>query len=241
MQCKKVVIFGGDGGGSNIAMAMLEASQNGYNEMAFHGFINDKDGVESIAGFPVIGGKKDIPRLISEGYLFIKAVQKIDGQKYRVDLFESFGIPESQLATFVHPKAYVAPNASIGPGCVVMPNASVLNSVEMGKCVLVFPGATISHHCMIDDHGFFAARSCIGSYCTTNRAVYCGYNCTIGQRLTLGQYSLVGMGAVVCKDVKPFEVVVGNPAKPLRVVKDKFDHEQSNSCQSGAYLQGSLH
>ena len=34
--------------------------------------------------------------------------------------------------------------------------------------------------------------------------------------LVIGEGAVIGMGAVVTKDVAPYEVVVGNPAKPLR-------------------------
>ena len=36
-------------------------------------------------------------------------------------MIEELPIPEKQLATFVHPTAYVAPNVKLGPGCVIMP------------------------------------------------------------------------------------------------------------------------
>ena len=216
---KKVLIFGGGGGGASIAMAMKEAGDHN----CLYGFINDKDEVKDIVGFPVVGGKDDIPGFINEGFLFINAVQKIDGQKYRMDLFESFHIPEKQLFTYIHPKAYVAPNAEVGPGCVIMPTAIVDSGSKIGKNVRVFPGAAIRHHCVIDDYVFLGGCSVIGSYTKVGTAVYCGYNSTIGQRLLIEKYSVVGMGSVVCKNVQSFSVVVGNPANHLRYVKDKVD------------------
>jgi len=36
-------------------------------------------------------------------------------------LFKRFNIPEDRLTTFIHPLAYVAPNAYLGPGIIVMP------------------------------------------------------------------------------------------------------------------------
>lgn len=42
-----------------------------------------------------------------------------------------------------------------------------------------------------------------------------GANATIGPGVELGQYCMVGMGAVVTGDVKPFELVVGSPARRI--------------------------
>jgi tetrahydrodipicolinate N-succinyltransferase len=41
-----------------------------------------------------------------------------------------------------------------------------------------------------------------------------GANATIGPGVTLGEFSMVGMGSVVTKDVAPYSLVVGNPARP---------------------------
>jgi UDP-2-acetamido-3-amino-2,3-dideoxy-glucuronate N-acetyltransferase len=45
-----------------------------------------------------------------------------------------------------------------------------------------------------------------------------GAGCTIGSNLTIGRFALVGMGAVVTHDVKPFHLVVGNPARSISIV-----------------------
>ena len=42
-----------------------------------------------------------------------------------------------------------------------------------------------------------------------------GANCTIVCGVTIGQYSFVGAGAVVTKDIPDFALVVGNPAKRI--------------------------
>jgi hypothetical protein len=45
------------------------------------------------------------------------------------------------------------------------------------------------------------------------RGVTIGANATIGPGITLGEFAMIGMGAVVTKDVPPFALVVGNPAR----------------------------
>jgi acetyltransferase-like isoleucine patch superfamily enzyme len=47
-----------------------------------------------------------------------------------------------------------------------------------------------------------------------------GGNVTIGPRVTIGQNALVGFGSVVTKDVPDDTVVSGNPAKPMKKVKE---------------------
>ncbi len=217
----KVLIFGGIGAASTIAMAIVDANRNGYNEIEFTGFINDKDGLNSIDGYPIVGGYNDVASFIRQGYLFINTVYKIDGQEDRVQLFEELNIPADQLAKFIHPRAYIAPNVEIGPGCVVLPNANVSSNVKMGICVRIMTGAMIGHDCIINDHSFFAANSCAGSHINFGKATYVGLNSTIGGKLNVGDFSVIGMGAVVTKNVEPYSIIAGNPGKHLRFTNDK--------------------
>lgn len=52
------------------------------------------------------------------------------------------------------------------------------------------------------------------------RGVYIGVNAIILPGVTVGEGSIVGAGAVVTKTVPPYSVVVGNPARVLRSVKE---------------------
>jgi UDP-2-acetamido-3-amino-2,3-dideoxy-glucuronate N-acetyltransferase len=45
-----------------------------------------------------------------------------------------------------------------------------------------------------------------------------GAGATIGCGLTIGRWSMVGMGSVVTRDVEPFHLVVGNPARAIAIV-----------------------
>jgi UDP-2-acetamido-3-amino-2,3-dideoxy-glucuronate N-acetyltransferase len=45
-----------------------------------------------------------------------------------------------------------------------------------------------------------------------------GAGCTIGSNIVVGRWSLVGMGTVVARNVKPFHLVVGNPARSIAIL-----------------------
>jgi hypothetical protein len=68
---KKVLIIGGEGNGSVIGDAIIDANRRGDKEFEFTGFINDRDNVNEIMGKPVLGGLKDVKRFIDAGYYFV--------------------------------------------------------------------------------------------------------------------------------------------------------------------------
>jgi UDP-2-acetamido-3-amino-2,3-dideoxy-glucuronate N-acetyltransferase len=48
-----------------------------------------------------------------------------------------------------------------------------------------------------------------------------GSSATVLCGVTVGEYAIVGAGSVVTKDVPPHSIVVGNPAKVLKMLRDK--------------------
>jgi sugar O-acyltransferase (sialic acid O-acetyltransferase NeuD family) len=217
---KRVLIFGGLGEATAIGAAIIDAEKRGSTEYQLAGYINDTCIGGQLDGYPVLGGKQDIPRFIEEGYYFIFSVYKLDHQRERTTLFNALNIPLERLATFIHPTAYLAHNVQLAPGCTIMPGVTISSSTTLGICCRVMAGAFIGHDTHVGNHAFFAANACVGSNSRIEDWAYLGFNCTTKGKLHIGRYSVVGMGSVVLKDVPAFTIVKGNPAAFHRYVHD---------------------
>lgn len=55
--------------------------------------------------------------------------------------------------------------------------------------------------------------------------VWIGFNAIILKGVTIGEGAVVGAGAVVTRDVEPYTVVAGNPARVVRVLERSNDNE----------------
>lgn len=217
---KKVLILGGEGNGVLAAEAIIDANQRGHSEWQFAGFINDRfQPGEKIAGYEVKGGLADCRRFVEEGFFFINTILKIGGQQPRIHLFESLQIPDENLATFVHPLAYLAPSVKLGPGCVVLPHVAMSPGTIIGKCTMILAGVTIAHDCRIGGFCHFAAQSCLGAHLKISDGVHIGLNATIREHNTIGKYAVLGMGSVLTKSIPDREMWLGVPARKLRMAE----------------------
>lgn len=215
---KKIIILGGLGNGSVIANAIIDANNRGDKKWVFSGYLNDREDIGSkIEGFPVLGKTSEVKKFIEEGYYFINTIYRIDGQQERIEMFESLNIPDENLAIFVHPSAYVAPNVKLGPGTVIMPLVAISSGTIFGKCCIVMVSATIGHNNIIGNHCHFAAQSCVGAYLNIQDGVHIGLNASIKENLTIGKNATLGMGSVLTKDISKNEIWVGSPAKFFRM------------------------
>ena len=134
-------------------------------------------------------------------------------------MFESLGIPDDRLATFVHPLSYIAPNVILGSGTVVMPNVSISSGTSFDIGCLIMVGATIGHDNKIGKFCHFAAQCCVGAYTSIEDGVYIGLNATTRENITIMKNATLGIGSVLTKDIGENEIWVGNPARFLRMSK----------------------
>lgn len=219
---QKVIIIGGIGTGTIIAQAINDANNNGDKTIVVHGFMShDKEVGELVEGIPVVvtQSPENIQKCFTEGYKFIFALHRMDGGEHFINLYNSLGLKPEMMATFVHPSAYVAPNVIIKEGCVIMPHVMISAGTTIGRNSLIMGGVGIGHNTNIGEFNHIAMQSVVGSYIETAIGVHFGLNCTIREYLKIGEYSTIGMGAVLTKDVGAHEMWVGVPAKFLRNAK----------------------
>lgn len=80
----------------------------------------------------------------------------------------------------------------------------------------------INHDDIIGDYTCITGGVCISGGITIGKSCYLGTNCAIKEHIRIGEYSLIGMGSVVLNNLPENSVIVGNPARVIRVKKNKI-------------------
>jgi len=116
---------------------------------------------------------------------------------------------------------FLGDNVEIGSNtCVVR---GIINDTVLSDNVKVDNLVHISHDCFIGKDSFIIANSELSGYVKIGERSRIAPGACVKQRVKIGNDVIVGMGAVVLKNIADNEVVIGNPAKPLKQFKKKLN------------------
>ena len=147
--------------------------------------------------------------------------------------------------------SHIMSNCIIGEGCNIGQNVVVSPQVVLGTNVKVQNNVSIYTGVRCEDDVFLGPsmvftnvinpRSALNrksEYLQTlvKKGASIGANATILCGNTIGEYAMVGAGAVVTKTIKPYALVVGNPSKQIGWVSEyghrlDFDKEGYAFCK----------
>jgi len=122
----------------------------------------------------------------------------------------------------IQPRAVVGKNCNICDGCFVENGAVVGDNVTIKNGVSVYDGITLEDGVFVGPHVAFvndrypkSRQPWTLERTVVKKGASLGANSTILCGITVGEGALVGAGSVVVKDVLPFTLVVGNPARAV--------------------------
>ncbi len=146
--------------------------------------------------------------------------------------------------------SHIMPGCTIGDNCNIGQNVVVSPSVVLGKNVKVQNNVSIYTGVTCDDDVFLGPsmvftnvinpRSAVNrknEYAKTHvgKGASIGANATIVCGHNIGEYAFIGAGAVVTKNIPPYSLWVGNPAKQTGWISEyghqlKFDKDGFAIC-----------
>tara|TARA_B110001469_G_C9580671_1_gene288000 strand:+ start:255 stop:917 length:663 start_codon:yes stop_codon:yes gene_type:complete len=213
-----VIMLGGSGIGM-IASSILDRI-GGYRMC---GFLNDVVPVGTEIGkykkFSVLGKSDDIHDLIKkyDARVFIAYIG-MTNERETTSKLKALNIPKERLLSIIDPTAVIPSEyCQIGEGSLICPLAQLSADTTLGSNCILLPNSFVGHDSVLEDYVSIANNACIGANVRVGYGTHVGTNASTREKISIGKYSVVGMGSVVLKDVPEGGVVIGNPGKILRV------------------------
>ena len=134
--------------------------------------------------------------------------------------------------------SHIQTGSELGTNCSIGQNVNIANNVKIGNSVKIQNNVSVYEGVELEDYVF-----CGPSMVFTNiklprsefpqrgaeyylktlvkKSASIGANATIVCGVTIGEYALIGSGAVVTKDIPPYSLAIGNPARIVGKVDKK--------------------
>lgn len=179
MRKARLLILGAGGHGRSVAEA---AQLSGAFDVS--GFLDDGLPVgqtvlmSSILG--TIGGLGRVDYLRRYRTACDQAIVAVGNNAVRENLMQHLIDMDFDLATVIHPRAFVSPSAVVGMGSAVMAGAIVGTEAHLGIGVIVNCCAVVDHHGKVGDFGHLGVSACMAGGSILGRNAWIQAGCALG-------------------------------------------------------------
>lgn len=212
----RVLIYG-TGQTGNMVASILELDES----IEIIGFADDDEDRwgKPLRGYRILGGRSFVSS--GQGFDSISvAVGSVDPRRTLAQWAREKAIPQQSA---IHPSALIPKDALVGEGTIIGAGTTLYVNPVIGRNVFVGPHVVVSHDSVIGDYALLSVGSVIGARVDVKPGAFVGAGATVmppgwgtDARLEVGDDAIVGVGAVVIRDVEPRSIVAGVPAKLLR-------------------------
>jgi sugar O-acyltransferase (sialic acid O-acetyltransferase NeuD family) len=211
---KDLIIFGASGFGREVAWAAERQNKVGpiWNIL---GFMDDDESIQGteINRYKVLGRTTDVGKY-PEAY-YVVAVGASRTREKIVSNMKAVN-PSIKFGTVIDPSVEMSDLVTIGEGTIICAHTIITVNIEIGSHVIINLDCTVGHDAILKDFVTLYPSVNVSGITQIGHAVELGTGMQIIQGKTVGDYSIVGAGAVVVKDIPAKCTAVGSPAKPIK-------------------------
>lgn len=174
----RLLVVGAGGHGRQVAEA---AELSGMFEVA--GFLDDSLPTdETVIGYPVLG---QVSSAVTHRHVCDQAIVAIGNNSLRATLIQQLVAARIEIATVVHPKAFVSPRAQVAAGATVMAGAVVGTEASIGMGAIVNCGAVVDHQAKVMDYGHCGLNVCMAGGSVLGRGSWMKAGSSIGHGVVI--------------------------------------------------------
>ena len=211
---KDIIIFGASGFGREVAW-LIERINNDSPTWNILGFMDDNDSIqgEIINGYKVIGNTNDVSKYPDAYFVCAVGASKI--REKIISNMKNIN-PDIKFGTVIDPSVEMSDLVTIGEGTIICAHTIITVNIEIGNHVIINLDCTIGHDAILNDFITLYPSVNVSGITNIGYASELGTGLQIIQGKKVGDYSIVGAGSVIVKDIPDKCTAVGSPAKPIK-------------------------
>ncbi len=211
---KDLIIIGASGFGREVAW-LVERINKEKPTWNIVGFLDDDERIQGtlINGYLVCGKCEDVIKYPDAYYVCAIGASKV---REKIIARVRNSNPEIKFATVIDPSVEISNLVTIGEGTIICAHTIITVNIEIGSHVIINLDCTIGHDAILNDFVTLYPSVNVSGITNIGHAVELGTGMQIIQGKSVGDYSIVGAGAVVVKDIPEKCTAVGSPAKPIK-------------------------
>lgn len=192
------------------ALAVIRA--NGRDTVL--GFLDDDESRwgNSLNDLPIIGGL-DAAERFPGAQLLLCAGRGARRSSIALRL-AALGFQDDDYATLIHESVEVPPTCSVGQGTILLAGVVLTTEVTVARHVVAMPHVTLTHDDEIASFVTLCAGVTLGGGVVVGERAYLGMSSSVREGVHIGADAVLGMGAVLTRNVPPAETWYGVPARP---------------------------
>lgn len=208
---KPLAVIGAGGFGREVAWLIKDINQK-EPTWDFVGFIDDRLSGTTVEGYPIIGSFEVLEKMDPLPYV-VCAIGDPVVRKPVVNRCLEAGL---EFATLVHPSVLFSDFVEIGTGSVICAGTILTTNIKVGAYSILNLNCKVGHDSVLGDFSSLMPATNIAGEVTVEEGCYFGINSGVINQVSIGEWTIIGAGAMVVNDIPPRVVAVGVPAKPIK-------------------------
>ena len=210
---EKIAVVGAGGFGREVK-TLIDSINRAKPKYEFIGFFDDALVKGKIVnGFPVLGGVEEINN-VNENLCIAVALGDPSTKKRVIAKIRSEFVNYPNL---IHPTALISDDfVKIGRGNIICAGTIITCNIEIKDFVILNLMCTVGHDTIINSYCSFMPSVNVSGEVLVKEGVYVGTGAEIINLVEIGEFTTIGAGAVVSRNLPSKCTAVGIPAKPIK-------------------------